>query len=303
MIAGSQTGQEPAESAAFPGEQGIGEFKDMASTPFNNAAAPANDNAESLDRQLLSAAEFGDTVKMIDLLARGADINARHTNNDTPLHIAAREGHLDAVKLLIEKKADTSLLNNFQRTALIESLRAHQDEQINLVLINAETPVNLQDNKGRTAAYFAAQDGLPLTTKALGDAGADFSLAGQDGVTPLIWATRLPGKHETIDVITQYPSAALDARDEQGRSALMEAAVKNDQKLVEKYIGLKANVMLDDNDQKRARQLAQEFGATESLKTIEAAEAAIYQPLAKGVSGNVVAPATARFKPKQPVTE
>ena len=281
---------------------GIGESANMASTPFNTAAAPANDNTESLDRQLLSAAEFGETDKIVDLLARGANINARHTNNDTPLHIAAREGHLDAVKLLIEKQADVTLLNNFQQTALMVSVREHQPEQINLVLINAKTPVNQQDSKGRTAAYFAAQDGLPVTTKALGDAGADFSLTGDDGVTPLIWATKLPGKHETIDVITQYPTAGLDAQDAEGRSALMEAAVKNDQKLVEKYIGLNANVMLDDNNQKRARDLAQEFGATENLKAIEAAEAAIYQPLAKGVTGNVAAPATARFKPKQPVT-
>lgn len=303
MIAGSQTGQEPAESAVFLSEQGIGEFKDMASTPFNNAAAPANDNTENLDRQLLKAAEFGETDKMADLIAQGANINARHTNNDTPLHLAAREGYLDAVKLLIEKNADTSLLNNSQRTALIESVRAHQDEQINLVLINAGTPVNQQDAKGRTTAYFAAQDGLTLTTKALGDAGADFSLTGDDGVTPLIWATRLPGKHDTIDIITQYPTAGLDAQDEQGRTALMEAAMKDDNRLVGKYVGLKANVMLYDNQQKRAKDLAQEFSATESLKTIEAAEAAIYQPLARGVTGNVAAPATARFKPKQPVTE
>lgn len=276
----------------------------MASTSFNNAAAPANDNTENLDRQLLNAAEFGETAKIIDLLAKGANINARQTNNDTPLHLAAREGHLDAVKLLIEKNADTSLVNNFQHTALMVSVREHQDEQISLVLINAKTPVNQQDSKGRTVAYFAAQDGLPLTTKALGDAGADFSLAGEDGVTPLIWATRLPNKHETIDVITQYPSAGLDAQDEQGRTALMEAAVKNDQKLVDKYIGLKANVMLYDKGQKRARDLAQEYSAGESLKSIEAAEAAISQPLAKGVTGNVAAPATARFKPKQqPVTE
>ncbi len=275
----------------------------MASTPFNNAAAPANDNAESLDRQLLSAAEFGETAKMVDLIAQGANINARHTNNDTPLHIAAREGHLDAVKLLIEKQADTSLVNNSRQTALMVSVREHQDEQINLVLVNAKTPVNQQDSKGRTAAYFAAQDGLVVTTEALGKAGADFSLTGDDGVTPLIWATRLPNKHGTIDVITQYPTAGLDAQDEQGRSALMEAAVKNDSKLVDKYIGLGANVMLYDNDQKRARDLAQEFSAGESLKKIEAAEAAISQPLAKGVSGNLAAPATARFKPKQPVTE
>lgn len=275
----------------------------MSSAQFNNAAAPANDNAVSLDRQLLSAAEFGETAKMAELIAQGADVNARHTNNDTPLHIAAREGHLDAVKLLIEKKADTSLLNNFQQTALMVSVREHQDEQINLALINAKTPVNQQDSKGRTAAYFAAQDGLPLTTRALGDAGADFSLAGEDGVTPLIWATRLPGKHETIDVITQYPTAGLDKQDAEGRSALMEAAVKNDQKLVEKYVGLKANVMLYDNEHKRAKDLAQEYNAAEAQKTIEAAEAAIYQPLTAGVTGQVAAPRTAKFKAKQPVTE
>ncbi len=277
----------------------------MSSTQFNNAAAPANDNAENLDRQLLRAAEFGETDKMADLLAKGANINARETNNDTALHIAAREGHLDAVKLLIEKKADNTLVNNFQQTALMVSIRDQRElgEQANIALVNAGTPVNQKDSKGRTAAYFAAQNGLVTTTKSLGEAGADFSLTGEDGVTPLIWATRLPGKHETIDVITSYPTAGLDAQDAQGRSALMEAAVKNDAKLVEKYVGLNAKVMLYDNDQKRAKDLAQEFGAPDAQKIIEAAEAAIYQPLTAGVSGQVAAPRTATFKPRQPVTE
>ena len=43
------------------------------------------------------------------LLDHIADVNAsRHTDGATPLYIAARSGHTEVVKLLLDKNADTS---------------------------------------------------------------------------------------------------------------------------------------------------------------------------------------------------
>jgi len=82
--------------------------------PAFNAAA-ANDNKptqEMLDRSLLRAAEFGESEKITDLIRRGADKNARHINGDTPMIIAAREGHEKTVRLLLKHRADTKAHNN-----------------------------------------------------------------------------------------------------------------------------------------------------------------------------------------------
>lgn len=43
---------------------------------------------------------------LLSLLERGADVNARDKGNWTPLHLATRNGHLEAVSILIEAGAE-----------------------------------------------------------------------------------------------------------------------------------------------------------------------------------------------------
>nr|WP_255565508.1 ankyrin repeat domain-containing protein [Wolbachia endosymbiont of Cylisticus convexus] len=51
------------------------------------------------------AARYGRLDAVKGLLTRGANIDARNNVNNTPLHIAARYGQLDVVKELLDKKA------------------------------------------------------------------------------------------------------------------------------------------------------------------------------------------------------
>lgn len=88
-------------------------------SPAFNAAA-ANDNKptqEMLDRALLRAAEFDESEKIIDLIRRGANKNARHINGDTPMIIAAREGHEKTVRLFLKHRADAEARNNQSESA------------------------------------------------------------------------------------------------------------------------------------------------------------------------------------------
>jgi ankyrin repeat protein len=88
-------------------------------SPAFNAAA-ANDNSpapEMLDRALLRAAEFDDSQKITGLIRRGANKDARHINGDTPLIIAAREGHEKTLALLLRLGANVALSNNQGETA------------------------------------------------------------------------------------------------------------------------------------------------------------------------------------------
>jgi ankyrin repeat protein len=95
------------------------------SNAFN--AVAANDNKptqEMLDRSLLRAAEFDESEKITDLISRGADKNARHINGDTPLIIAAREGHDRTVRLMLRHRADMAARNNQNETAADAARRA-----------------------------------------------------------------------------------------------------------------------------------------------------------------------------------
>lgn len=53
-----------------------------------------------------------------ELLASGADVNARDNDGRTPLHWPAYRGHLEVVRLLIEHGADVNAADNSGRTPL-----------------------------------------------------------------------------------------------------------------------------------------------------------------------------------------
>ncbi len=100
----------------------------MRTNRFNTAAAgDSPQNQQMLDRALLRAAEFGEDEKIRDLIRRGANVNARHTNNDTPLITAAREGHDLTVRHLLKLKAHIRLRNNQGETAEAAARRAGHD--------------------------------------------------------------------------------------------------------------------------------------------------------------------------------
>ncbi|HEY7498864.1 MAG TPA: M56 family metallopeptidase [Vicinamibacterales bacterium] len=61
------------------------------------------------DRALYRASERGDVRRMAELIAEGADVNAKIDGDGSPLIGAARAGRLDAVRLLIERGADVNL--------------------------------------------------------------------------------------------------------------------------------------------------------------------------------------------------
>ena len=64
------------------------------------------------------------------LLDRGADVNARGDGGRTPLHYAAYWGHLDVVELLIEEGADVTLTTEFGHTPLVTAAYSREAEGI-----------------------------------------------------------------------------------------------------------------------------------------------------------------------------
>ena len=74
----------------------------------------------SLQEQLWEAARTGNVAGITAALDKGADVNARARYGVTPLIYAATNGHLEAVRLLVSRKADVNVVDTFYRARAMD---------------------------------------------------------------------------------------------------------------------------------------------------------------------------------------
>jgi|ERR1700687_2236575 len=78
----------------------------------------------------MEAARQGDRPAAEELIARGADTNARAETGLTALLIAIMAHHPDIARLLIEKGADVNAANRFGLTPLLAAMTQRDDEMV-----------------------------------------------------------------------------------------------------------------------------------------------------------------------------
>jgi ankyrin repeat protein len=83
--------------------------------------------------ELHDAAIKGDMFKVRQLIEKGADVNVRDKNQDTPLHEAASRRKTDVAKLLIEKGADVNAKDNYGQTALDMAEASHKSDIVSIL--------------------------------------------------------------------------------------------------------------------------------------------------------------------------
>jgi ankyrin repeat protein len=164
---------------------------------------------EDLTRDLIVAAERGDSKGVRAALAAGADPNQRGPNSYA-LHCAAFQGHAAIVKRLLDAGADTSLIDAQHFTAL--HLAVSRDHAaIAKQLIEGGAPLEATTAAGGTPLHVASAEGRAKALATLLRAGAQVDARDLNQRTPLIEATL--GAHVGLVVQLLDAGAAIDARD------------------------------------------------------------------------------------------
>ena len=127
------------------------------------------------------ASELGDEEIVKTLLNHGVDVHTGlmgyqmgyyMVDRYTPLHSAAKEGHLALVRLLVERGAKVESLSTLERTPLHEAVFGGHAPIVNM-LLELGVSVHRKDYRGWTALHVAANRSSVQMAKILLDHGAD----------------------------------------------------------------------------------------------------------------------------------
>ena len=159
-------------------------------TPTDGTIGTRDPQAQAdLDRRLRDAAWADDVAAARDLIARGADVNAKDETQQSAYLVTTSEGYLDLLNLTLAHGGDVASKDSFNGTGLI---RAGERGHTGVVgrLIRAGVEVNHVNRLGWTALHEAIILGKGTRqwqeiVKILVGAGADPNLADADGVSPL----------------------------------------------------------------------------------------------------------------------
>jgi ankyrin repeat protein len=118
----------------------------------NATIAQRQEGTKVMDRisNFLTAADNGDTAKVMEGLNQGIDVNVTDEHGQTALMLAADQGHIDTVNFLLQYRASLDLQNKLGGTALmLACFNGHLE--IVTELLKAGADVNAKSGNGYTA--------------------------------------------------------------------------------------------------------------------------------------------------------
>eukprot|EP01134_Creolimax_fragrantissima_P005575 CFRG5575T1 len=203
---------------------------------------PSMDNRNEL---LLWAARHGHAHHCRDLLyfTNEGHYSVHQTNCEglTSLHLAARRGHIQVVKFLIEDAcANVDQRTSVEDDALTALQFAACSNQIAVaeLLLEYGANINARDRHGYTPVMFAAQFGHVAMVHLLIQFGADVYAEDEDGANALLWAADR-GNGKVVDYLVNTVGMDVNMVDAVGMTPLHWAVYKNRVGVITQLLSMK----------------------------------------------------------------
>lgn len=221
----------------------------------------------TLEQELHNATIARDSTRIEYLLKRGAKIDARDTEGQTPLMVAVKSEDLSIVNGLLEYKANPNLQDNDGWTAAMDGVRFN-DPKVFRLLGKFKANFNLVNKDGLSALAMAVLDNKANAAVAMLDNEAKPDLAmGAAKYNALMLAVK-KGNLQMAQTLLQY-RANPNAKNAGGLTPLMIAAYGNQDMIVSLLLKSGAKLDLKDEEGKTALMLAKENGADKALAILQ----------------------------------
>ena len=219
----------------------------------------------TLESELFNAIIARDNPRIEYLLKRGAKINAKDQDGQTPLMTAVKTRDLSIINGLLEYQADPNLQDDDGWTAAMHGVRSNEPKIFRL-LGKFKANFNKVNKDGLTALALAVIDNKANAAVAMLDYQANPDLAmGEARYNVLMLAVK-KGNLSLAQTLLQY-KANPNAKNAGGLTPLMIAAFDNNEDMVSLLLKAGANQGVKDAEGKTALMLARENQAakTEAL--------------------------------------
>ncbi|BFZ04856.1 hypothetical protein BsWGS_07897 [Bradybaena similaris] len=166
---------------------------------------------------------------------KSANINCVDASGDTPLHLAALNGHKEIVSILLDCEASPTILDSQDCSPLhLAAWNGHTDICKQLITASDDLAfVNLQTRDGNTALHFSAQHGHDSTLCLLLQKKADPTIRNLEDLSPL----DLAAQYDRLDIVKQLVTSHPELLTQ--RSAIntpLHLASRNGHRAVVQYL-------------------------------------------------------------------
>jgi ankyrin repeat protein len=180
------------------------------------------------------AAREGNAKKLAKMLdANPGLIVSQYNRGWTALHDAAGAGHLAAVKLLLDRKADVNARTDLGLITPLHMAAGYGKDEIVKLLLTHDADVNAAAHDGTTPLHMAAAQGHWRVVKLLLAVNAKVDARAAAGRTPLHRAAAL-GRLEVVKLLVAA-KAEVNALDE-NRKTPLDLAINNGSEAVVEFL-------------------------------------------------------------------
>ena len=223
----------------------------------------------TLNQELHNATIARDNTRIEYLIKRGAKVDARDTDNQTPLMVAAKSGDLSIINGLLAYKANPDLQDNDGWTAAMHAVKLNEPKIFRL-LGQYKANFNIVNKDHMSALAIAVFDNKANAAVAMLDNNANPNLAmGAAKYNALMLAVK-KGNLQMAQTLLQY-KADPNAKNAGGLTPLMIAAFGNQEMIVTLLLKSGADPKLKDAEGKTALMLAQENEAKKAIGALSGA--------------------------------